>query len=365
MGYEHRVDSVYRPAAYQVSAEPLPQRAKPETAVTGLEKSTALAELDANRTAEIFPGDRKGSLTYINAQAKARETSPQLSFSDLIDVINPLQHIPLVSNAYRALTGDEISAPARVAGSTLFFGPIGAATAVANLVTEEITGKDLGSHVTSLFGGEPEGEETPGALETADASSFATSPVLPEAGAAPLAAPTATSFVPGADNQALSPDEPFTFGQPASQSATTPSPTIGFAGSNEPVALQSLPADILSALYSGQAVRPIAEGGNNKPTSEIDPIASGDPVSAPPDYANAVESAPRWNLWSSPDEALTPAKSAARAYGGVLDKGSGIPGGAHSPAGWAAASAPEVLARYQDSVNLQRQASRPFVDVSQ
>lgn len=361
MGYEHRVDSVYRPAIYQVSAEPLPQRTKPETAVTGLEKSTALAELEAGRAASVFPGDRKGS--HINSQADQPESSPQLSFSDLIDVINPLQHIPLVSTAYRALTGDEISAPARVAGSTLFFGPLGAAAAVTNVVSESLTGKDVGENIASVFG--LEGEETTESFETVDASSLTPPEDLPEASAAPSTA----SYVPGADNEALSPDEPFTFGQPVSPDTTVPTQAIGFAGSSEPIALQSLPADILAALYSGQTVRPVAAADSSKPTPETGTTPISSPTSPPPDYANAVEPAPRWNLWSSPDEALAPANVAARAYSGGVDDNSGVPGGAHGPAawqaGWAAASAPEVLARYQDSVNLQREASRPYVDVSQ
>ena len=47
------------------------------------------------------------------------------TFADFVDVINPLQHIPLVSQAYRAITGDEISPGSRLAGATLFGGPVG------------------------------------------------------------------------------------------------------------------------------------------------------------------------------------------------------------------------------------------------
>lgn len=71
------------------------------------------------------------------------------SFSDLIDIINPLQHIPVVSTFYRETTGDEISAAPRVMGSTLFFGPLGFAGALANVVIEENTGMDIGEHMAS------------------------------------------------------------------------------------------------------------------------------------------------------------------------------------------------------------------------
>ena len=47
------------------------------------------------------------------------------NFLDLLDVINPLQHIPFVSTLYRALTGDTIAPASRVAGGAPFGGPIG------------------------------------------------------------------------------------------------------------------------------------------------------------------------------------------------------------------------------------------------
>ncbi len=71
------------------------------------------------------------------------------SFNDLIDIVNPLQHIPVVSTFYRETTGDEISAAPRVMGSTLFFGPLGFVGALANVVIEENTGMDIGEHMTS------------------------------------------------------------------------------------------------------------------------------------------------------------------------------------------------------------------------
>lgn len=55
------------------------------------------------------------------------------NFRDVLDLVNPLQHIPVVGNLYRKLTGD-LAAPAiRVAGGALFGGPLGAAFAAANV----------------------------------------------------------------------------------------------------------------------------------------------------------------------------------------------------------------------------------------
>ncbi|MFQ5775767.1 MAG: hypothetical protein ACE5GS_14695 [Kiloniellaceae bacterium] len=78
----------------------------------------------------------------------------ELGWADLLDVINPLQHIPLISNLYRALTGDEISAPARIAGGALFGGPVGFVAGIANAIAAEANGADPGdTALAALFGG--------------------------------------------------------------------------------------------------------------------------------------------------------------------------------------------------------------------
>ena len=68
------------------------------------------------------------------------------SFSDLIDIINPLQHIPLVSTLYREITGDAIDPLSKLVGSTLYGGSIGAVTSLVNIMVEYNTGKDVGEH---------------------------------------------------------------------------------------------------------------------------------------------------------------------------------------------------------------------------
>lgn len=148
-----------------------------------------------------------------------------LTFEDLLDVVNPLQHIPVVSTIYRSLTGDTIAPGPRLAGGGLFGGFIGLAAAAVNVAVEGSTGKDIGDHVyamvtggdgfmgdgqapggTAIAGLEP-GERTaallagatgspaatpPGPADPADPA-YATAPALP--GAAP-ARPSATPASP-------------------------------------------------------------------------------------------------------------------------------------------------------------------------
>ena len=57
-----------------------------------------------------------------------------ISFRDVIDVINPLHHVPVLGTIYRRISGDVIDPAMRVAGGALFGGPIGAAIAAAGVM---------------------------------------------------------------------------------------------------------------------------------------------------------------------------------------------------------------------------------------
>lgn len=65
------------------------------------------------------------------------------NFRDVLDLINPLQHIPVLGNIYRKLTGDEAAPAIRIAGGALFGGPVGAAFAAANVVVKEWLRRDV------------------------------------------------------------------------------------------------------------------------------------------------------------------------------------------------------------------------------
>jgi len=81
---------------------------------------------------------RPQSVTVVQDGA-SRVTTPQkaeksgFSFGDLVDTLNPLHHIPIVGQIYRAVTGDAISDKARLAGGGLFAGPLGIGIAAATI----------------------------------------------------------------------------------------------------------------------------------------------------------------------------------------------------------------------------------------
>lgn len=132
------------------------------------------------------------------AEGAAAGPSAEFSFWDLLDIVNPLQHIPVVSSIYRRITGDEISPHAQIIGATLYGGPVGFVIAANLVLVEEVAGQSIEDAVANaVFGApEPEAEALADAgmarpAETATAAAVA-SPAMPEGPA------KATTAVPGA-----------------------------------------------------------------------------------------------------------------------------------------------------------------------
>ena len=113
------------------------------------------------------------------------------TFGDFLDIINPLQHIPIVGTIYRAITGDTMEAGAEIAGGALYGGPIGALLSVADVAFAADTGKPIDRTMLSWIG--LDGDDAPTAVAQA------TPTVLPHAGHAQAArtqTPFATPVIP-------------------------------------------------------------------------------------------------------------------------------------------------------------------------
>lgn len=106
------------------------------------------------------------------------------TFHDMLDIVNPLQHLPLISYVYRELTGDTIDPLPRVVGGAIFGGLYGAVGSLANVIFEQVTGDDVGGTaialVKNVIGGDEEPDSAPAKL--ADASPTENTP---PAGGAP------------------------------------------------------------------------------------------------------------------------------------------------------------------------------------
>lgn len=76
--------------------------------------------------------------------------------ADVLDIINPLQHLPIISQIYREVTDDQIKPGARMMGGAVFGGAIGLASSSVNAVVEEETGKDVPTNImTAMAGDDP------------------------------------------------------------------------------------------------------------------------------------------------------------------------------------------------------------------
>ena len=72
-------------------------------------------------------------------------------FDHLLDVVNPLQHIPIIGTIYRAITGDKIGSVEKIMGGTLYGGMWGAISAIADVAFKGITGKSFEDTALSLL----------------------------------------------------------------------------------------------------------------------------------------------------------------------------------------------------------------------
>ena len=82
------------------------------------------------------------------------------SFKDVLDIINPLQHIPIINTIYRHLTGDEEGAVADVAGGALYAGPVGLVGSMIDLAVKGGTGRSIGDNVLHWLGLDDDDEKT-------------------------------------------------------------------------------------------------------------------------------------------------------------------------------------------------------------
>jgi len=115
------------------------------------------------------------------------------SFDTLLDIVNPLQHLPVVGTLYRAITGDKMNVGAKLAGDGLYGGPMGLLGSVADTLFEKITGKNVGDTVLAFL----TGDDGPNTVPTNVAENKpATAPIKPDPSEMKV---DASAYLPGAD----------------------------------------------------------------------------------------------------------------------------------------------------------------------
>jgi len=109
--------------------------------------------IDAAASESVTPAHKVAPHPVYEGQAyySFDDVVNSFSFWDLLDIINPLQHIPLVSSIYREITGDEINGFARVAGGALYGGIAGVGAGIVGMALDEATGGDAAQLAFGAF----------------------------------------------------------------------------------------------------------------------------------------------------------------------------------------------------------------------
>jgi hypothetical protein len=218
------------------------------------------------------------------------------SFKDLLDIINPLQHLPVVGSIYRYLTGDEPSGGARIVGDALYGGPIGFGVGVVSTLLTDPQGHDLGERVLAATFG-PSSAEITAVAKTDSSSPPATASSVPAAApAGPAATPSVTSSEatepdtthfaaklyrspPAASVPATSPEQNFLAQNSRFQrQLTTTRATNGQTLNNRPIPLELsgnlMPANRLALTPPPQAATAASGAGKAKSNPGDSPAAN-------------------------------------------------------------------------------------------
>jgi len=112
-----------------------------------------MTDVDPRPLPSFTPVPITPSASGTSSGPKAWQNGETASFRDVLAIINPLQHIPVVGTIYRAITGDTIAAMPSIIGGTLFGGPVGFVLSLADNAVKAETGKNVGETVIAgLFG---------------------------------------------------------------------------------------------------------------------------------------------------------------------------------------------------------------------
>lgn len=175
-----------------------------------------------------------------------------LTFDDLVDVINPLHHLPVVSTIYRAVTGDEISNHARAIGGGLYGGPIGLLAAGATMAAEEAMGLTTSASLASFFSGEEDAAEVAAAAparsaKVAEQAQASSAPVIAQQ-AAPIAAQQTLPFTArGGPKFYTMPSQQRSYPLPSPQAPAAAAPAQASQAQTNGLALTRTEGDLLDA----------------------------------------------------------------------------------------------------------------------
>lgn len=123
---------------------------------TGASFEQELAQTETKETTSAPKIARSWRMEHAEKATEVEDSD--ISWGDLLDAINPLQHIPIIGSIYRAVTGDTIKPEMQIAGSLIFGAVTGslalsAASGIASAIYEQSTGSEPTIQIAqALFG---------------------------------------------------------------------------------------------------------------------------------------------------------------------------------------------------------------------
>ena len=87
------------------------------------------------------PEGEADPMSHEEEQELSHVAKTNLSFLDIVDAVNPIQHIPVISSIYRNISGDSISDVPKFVGGALYGGPIGLVAALGSYIVEAESAK--------------------------------------------------------------------------------------------------------------------------------------------------------------------------------------------------------------------------------
>lgn len=158
----------------------------------------------------------------------------ELTFDDVIDIINPLQHLPIVSTIYRAITGDQISPHARAIGAGLYGGPAGALSAGAAMAAEQALGTTAEDTLAGFFADDAPGDAVAALPDAPGSPPASLTPALPAVVPTPPATVAPAAAAPTPPPKAATVSSPPTVAAATSAPDPAPAPTLPFTAKDRP-----------------------------------------------------------------------------------------------------------------------------------
>lgn len=195
-----RPDAAY--GSWRASMEKAVMRHNPESRTAGPIPTFGLMMQDNLVAAQAYaPAAETQSAGTPDIRYTNEDLNGEYTFGDVVDIINPLHHLPVIGTIYRKLSGDSIKAMSNIIGGAIFGGPVGAVSSTINAVVKSTSGKDIAENALALVGIDAAPSASDHAIKYETTAAFAPANNLAQAKDIEIRISNATSVYETADGR--------------------------------------------------------------------------------------------------------------------------------------------------------------------